>query len=114
MIRINISIDSESMQSISRLVKETGGKIGKNRSGSYQSKGMKGTFIGTKSYSFIGAEFSTELIDEVCNFVIRYHQLVEDGVKAILAAGKAFMSLTKTMVKDLEVLNRKYLKEEDK
>lgn len=115
MIRINITVDSASMNSLLRLVKETGGKLPKkNVSSSYNSKGVKGTFIGTKTYGFVGCEFSDELVEEVSNFVIRYHSLVEDGISAIFAAGKAFMSLAKVMDKDLKALERKYLKEETK
>lgn len=101
MITINVSIDSETKQWISKRFPKLGKKC---KSASFESLGFRGNMIETHDFFFVSFKFKQNLIEEACDLIERYYEPVVNAVKTI-------MSLQNSIFKDAQKLGEKYLTE---
>lgn len=101
MITINVTIDQETKNFISKRFPKLGKKC---KSASFESLGFRGNMIETNDFLFISFKFKQCFIEEACDLVERYHEPVVNAVKVIA-------SLSKSIVKDVQKLGEKYFTE---
>ena len=102
MITINITVDQETKQWISERFPKL--MLKKCKSASFESLGFRGNMVETSDFLFVSFKFKQNLIEELCNLVERYYEPLVNIVKTI-------MSLQKSIVKDAQRINEKYLTE---
>lgn len=102
MITINVSIDQETKNYISKKFPKLGLK--KCKSASFESLGFRGNMIETHDFFFVSFKFKQNLIEEACDLIERYYEPVVNAVKTI-------MSLQNSIFKDAQKLGEKYLTE---
>lgn len=102
MITINVTVDQETKRFITeRFPKLT---LKKCKSASFESKGFRGNMVETHDFLFVSFKFKQNFIEEACDLVERYQEPVVNAVKTI-------MSLSKSIVKDCQKLNKEYFTE---
>ena len=101
MITINVTIDQETKNFISKRFPKLGKKC---KSASFESLGFRGNMIETHDFFFVSFKFKQNLIEEACDLIERYYEPVVNAVKTI-------MSLSKSIVKDVLNLGEKYFTE---
>ena len=102
MITINVTVDQETKQWISERFPKL--MLKKCKSASFESLGFRGNMVETSDFLFVSFKFKQNLIEELCNLVERYYEPLVNIVKTI-------MSLQKSIVKDAQRINEKYLTE---
>ena len=102
MITINITVDQETKQWISERFPKL--MLKKCKSASFESLGFRGNMVETSDFLFVSFKSKQNLIEELCNLVERYYEPLVNIVKTI-------MSLQKSIVKDAQRINEKYLTE---
>lgn len=102
MITINVTIDQETKNFISRRFPKLA--LRKCKSASFESLGFRGNMIETHDFFFVSFKFKQNFIEEACDLVERYYEPVTNAVKTI-------MSLSKSIVKDAQKLGEKYFTE---
>ena len=102
MITINVTIDSETKQWISKRFPKLA--LRKCKSASFESKGFRGNMVETHDFLFVSFKFKQNLIEEGCDLVERYYEPITNAVKTI-------MSLQNSIFKDAKKLGEKYLTE---
>lgn len=101
MITINVTIDQETKNFISKRFPKLGKKC---KSASFESLGFRGNMIETYDFFFVSFKFKQNLIEEACNLIERYYEPVVNFVKTI-------MSLQNSIFKDVQKLGEKYFTE---
>lgn len=102
MITINVTVDQETKNYITKKFQKLALK--KCKSASFESLGFRGNMVETHDFLFVSFKFKQNLIEEVCDLAERYYEPVVNIVKTI-------MSLQKSIVKDAQKINEKYLTE---
>lgn len=102
MITINVTVDAETKAFITKRFPKLSLKKGK--SASFESLGFRGNMIETNDFLFVSFKFKQNVIEEICDLVERYQEPVVNAVKTI-------MSLSKSIVKDVNKLGKKYFTE---
>ena len=102
MIAINVTVDQETKQWISKRFPKLGLK--KCKSASFESKGFRGNMVETHDFLFVSFGFRQNFIEELCDLVERYYEPITNAVKTI-------MSLQNSIFKDAQKLGEKYLTE---
>ena len=102
MITINITVDSETKNFISKRFQKLA--LRKCKSASFESKGFRGNMVETHDFLFVSFRFKQNLIEEGCDLVERYYEPITNAVKTI-------MSLQNSIFKDTKKLCEKYLTE---
>ena len=102
MITINVTIDSETKQWISKRFPKLA--LRKCKSASFESKGFRGNMVETHDFLFVSFRFKQNLIEEACDLIERYYEPVVNAVKTI-------MSLQNSIIKDAQKISEKYLTE---
>ena len=102
MITINVTVDSETKNFISKRFPKLA--LRKCKSASFESKGFRGNMVETHDFLFVSFKFKQNFIEEACDIVERYYEPITNAVKTI-------MSLQKSIVKDAQKLGEKYFTE---
>ena len=102
MITINVTVDQETKKWISERFPKLA--LRKCKSASYESLGFRGNMVETHDFLFISFRFKQNLIEEACDLIERYYEPVVNAVRTI-------MSLSESIVKDAQKINKKYLTE---
>ena len=102
MITINVTVDSETKNFISKRFPKLA--LRKCKSASFESKGFRGNMVETHDFLFVSFKFKQNLIEEGCDLVERYYEPISNAVKTI-------MSLQNSIFKDAKKLGEKYLTE---
>ena len=103
MITINITVDQETKNFISERFPKLALKE-RCKSGSFESLGFRGNMVETSDFLFVSFKFKQNLIEELCDLAERYYEPVVNAVRTI-------MSLSESIVKDAQKINKKYLTE---
>ena len=102
MITINVTVDSETKNFISKRFPKLA--LRKCKSASFESKGFRGNMVETHDFLFVSFKFKQNLIEEGCDLVERYYEPITNAVKTI-------MSLQNSIFKDAKKLGEKYFTE---
>ena len=102
MITINVTVDQETKKWISERFPKLA--LRKCKSASYESLGFRGNMVETHDFLFVSFRFKQNLIEEACDLIERYYEPVVNAVRTI-------MSLSESIVKDAQKINKKYLTE---
>ena len=102
MITINVTVDSETKNFISKRFPKLA--LRKCKSASFESKGFRGNMVETHDFFFVSFKFKQNFIEELCDLVERYYEPITNAAKTI-------MSLQNSIFKDAQKLGEKYLTE---
>ena len=102
MITINITVDQETKNFINKRFPKL--ILERCKSASFESLGFRGNMVETHDFLFVSFKLKENLIEEVCDLAERYYKPVVNAVRTI-------MSLSESIVKDAQKINKKYLTE---